>query len=402
MKMNNQQIYLNLVEFFVKIHGYALVAVNNGGADTWLINKTHQKYPLIRISIADAYLQDETYLQEVVTSIRQLVGIDSRIFDIYITNNSIDFQDDLREAVSFNQQTLQNDARFRTFKEIETIFSKPRQGKRYYKNKYVRQLMDMKVTTIVTVICAIMFLFEILLMQNYAEGPVIVFLGAIYKHMIYGGLEWWRLLTAGFLHGSFQHLFFNLLALSSVGRMCEQIYGSKKTLAILLFSIIIGSWAGLITTGPKVVTLGLSGGIYGLLAADILYLFQTKLIFVRTIGSQIMRMMIINILISFLPGVSLAGHLGGFIGGLLLSLYFSYPKREKQTRFSILASLAIIIAGLGFYSYHYDQHSEVVINNVAIGGEVVKIARDLHLDLYADQLEHRLTEYFETKDWSWE
>ena len=90
-------------------------------------------------------------------------------------------------------------------------------------------------------------------------------LGADYKMFTLGLRQFWRLLTTMFLHGSLNHLFMNMISLMTLGTLFETKYGHWKMLFTVLFCALIGSLTNGILTGNGL-TVGISGGLYGLLA----------------------------------------------------------------------------------------------------------------------------------------
>src|ERR1700693_2573264 len=90
--------------------------------------------------------------------------------------------------------------------------------------------------------------------------------GALYVH---GGLdqgEWWRLITAAFLHGSILHIGMNMVVLWIVGAPVEQAIGRGRFLVLYLVSGLAGS-AGALIFSPNAITVGASGAIFGILGA---------------------------------------------------------------------------------------------------------------------------------------
>jgi rhomboid protease GluP len=188
------------------------------------------------------------------------------------------------------------------------------------------------------------------------------------------------------------HIFFNTFALLSLGPITEQIYGSKKMLLILLVSIISGSWLALILSPANVIGFGLSGGIFGLFGAIVLYYFQTGLIRERTVSRRITTLLIMNLMISLLPGVSFFGHLGGFIGGLLVSMAIINEPRWAQMKKSAIAALVALFIFFGVFSLRFDTNRTQVVPSVDIG--VVEAFRELGIDWYADHLENSIDRYY--------
>lgn len=129
--------------------------------------------------------------------------------------------------------------------------------------------------------------------------------------------DWWRVATFSFLHANFLHLALNTAGLLWLGRLLERRIGSRPVLAVFTGSAVASGFAGMLlgpllpTTG---VAIGASGAVCGLLAAALVIAFRTEKD--GPLRVPLIAAFAIIAAMSFLPGVSLAGHLGGFIGGL--------------------------------------------------------------------------------------
>lgn len=150
--------------------------------------------------------------------------------------------------------------------------------------------------------------------------------------------DYWRLLGSAFLHIGLLHLAGNLLALAIVGPALERVFGWWRFLAIYLVSALGGSVAVYLFGSPFGAVAGASGAIYGLFAAT--------LIVVRKLGLDARFMVLavaLNFAVSFAPGISLLGHLGGFVTGGLLTLAMVYAPKASRTSLQILA-VGVIVA----------------------------------------------------------
>ena len=137
--------------------------------------------------------------------------------------------------------------------------------------------------------------------------------------------EWWRLITSAFLHAGIFHLATNMLGLYWLGRVLELLIGSWRYLLLYLASALSGAAGALWLSGPYDVTVGASGAIFGILGA-LLVLERRGAI---NTGGQIIALIVLNLLISFLPGISIGGHIGGFIGGAILMLLYLQFRRSN-------------------------------------------------------------------------
>jgi membrane associated rhomboid family serine protease len=131
--------------------------------------------------------------------------------------------------------------------------------------------------------------------------------------------DWWRLLTAAFLHGSILHIGLNMFVLYLVGGAVESYMGPVRYLALYLVSGLAGS-AGALVVDPTQVTVGASGAIYGIFGALLIIEYSQT----GSLAGQAMTLIAINLALSFtIPGISWGGHVGGLIGGILATLAIS-------------------------------------------------------------------------------
>ena len=134
--------------------------------------------------------------------------------------------------------------------------------------------------------------------------------------------EYYRLITVALLHGGLWHLAFNLYALHALGTLVEGYFGRNKYALILMVSLLSGSTLSVLFNPAYVYSIGASGMIFGLFGA-------LALIGKRT-GMEWRSVLIIvglNFAIGFvLGGVDWRGHLGGLIGGTLITAVLNRTK----------------------------------------------------------------------------
>jgi membrane associated rhomboid family serine protease len=165
---------------------------------------------------------------------------------------------------------------------------------------------------------------------DLAQMPVLVQLG-----------EWWRPLTAAFLHIGPVHLVMNMLALLLFGSELERQLGRWRFLGVYLVSVLGGAAAIQLFGQPGGYVAGASTAIYGLLGAlGVLMLAQ------RQDVRGLLTLLAINVFISFLPGVSLLGHLGGLVAGALAAGVLLVTRRRAPLQLPGLALLGVVLAVL--------------------------------------------------------
>jgi membrane associated rhomboid family serine protease len=139
--------------------------------------------------------------------------------------------------------------------------------------------------------------------------------------------QYYRLLTAGFLHLDFLHIGSNMLVLYFVGRMLEPAIGRVRFVAIYFVGLFAGSLGALLFS-PLSETVGASGAIFGLLGAAFIELRHRGIDpWQSGIGGTIVLNLVLTLSIS---GISIGGHIGGLIGGGLAATIWHYADRRRR------------------------------------------------------------------------
>jgi len=154
-----------------------------------------------------------------------------------------------------------------------------------------------------------------------ADRETIIEAGALVRERVLAG-EWWRLMSAMFLHGGFDHIFGNIVVLYIVGLACEHAFGGARTAVVYFASGIAGGLLSMaMGPGPSV---GASGAIFGVIAAVIVVLYRWQdRFFVRDkrIGFVLLIWAGWQILTGLAnPFIDNFAHLGGLAGGALAAL----------------------------------------------------------------------------------
>ncbi|MEW9094096.1 MAG: rhomboid family intramembrane serine protease [Clostridiaceae bacterium] len=185
-----------------------------------------------------------------------------------------------------------------------------------------RGLEKATITYIFIGINIFMYIITAFLSGNLIDSNVnvLVFLGAKFNPLIDRG-QYYRLLTCTFLHGGIVHLGFNMYALYSIGPFVEKVYGKWKYAFIYLVSGIVSSTFSYMFS-PSI-SIGASGSIFGLLGACAVMALKYKDRIGRGFINNIMSVIFINLIIGFsIANVDNLGHIGGLIGGLIISFIF--------------------------------------------------------------------------------
>jgi membrane associated rhomboid family serine protease len=158
--------------------------------------------------------------------------------------------------------------------------------------------------------------------------------------------QWYRIITSAFVHAGLIHLIFNMIVLWWLGGALERYAGSLRFSGIYLASVIWGAFGALLFA-PDALTVGASGGIYGLMAALLVLERQQG---IALLGSSVGIFLLLNLGITFvIPGISIGGHLGGLVGGFLAALVLSGLGRGHMAYGrlapAIMTGMALVLAG---------------------------------------------------------
>jgi rhomboid protease GluP len=194
--------------------------------------------------------------------------------------------------------------------------------------KFIYFLKQSPMTAGILILNLIMYLLTTISGQgnfwNGADTSTLIQFGAQYGPYVSNG-EWYRLITANFLHGGLMHLFFNSYALFYFGIIVERVYTSQKFVFIYLLSGLAGNLLTQVFYSA-VPSVGASGAIFGLIglmfSAGINGSIQGRL--KGFAGTALLPMILINLFLGFtVPGINNIAHIGGLATGFLLGFVLS-------------------------------------------------------------------------------
>lgn len=148
----------------------------------------------------------------------------------------------------------------------------------------------------------------------------------------------WQLLTSAFTHLDLWHIGFNMVALWVLGPQLEQVLGRTRFLAVYFLAALSGSALVYWLSDLNTPTIGASGALFGLMGALLVIAHK-----VRGNVSQLMMWIGLNFLITVVGRsfISWQGHLGGFLGGLLLAAAFVYAPKASRSRWQLVGGAAL-------------------------------------------------------------
>lgn len=369
--------------------GYRIIRLKDNLQEIWLENIVHKQFPLIRVKRKDIdwsnWLRND--LKQTILNADQIRKRFFRnkfqVLNIYFTSlPPVDSYEQLVNrpvqmkkiktmmySVLFDVSHLQD-----SFQELWKVIGKNPFGqiKEEYTDDEVETLKRLVLQEITeaenkerqlfnrskpfftyVLIVAIVLMYIILEMFGGSTNPyVLLYFGAKYNPSILNG-EWWRFFTPMFLHVGFFHLFMNGLALYYLGISVERIFGRIRFLFIYLFAGFFSTLVSFIFSPDM--SAGASGAIFGLFGALLFFGIEHKQTFYRTIGPNIIALIIMNVIIGFIiPSIDISGHIGGIIGGFLAAGITQLPNGKVRWKSLIFLTVTILLTAIGlYYGYHF-------------------------------------------------
>lgn len=193
------------------------------------------------------------------------------------------------------------------------------------------------------------------------DAQTLVDFGAKYFGQPPYSSQWWRLVTAGFLHGGLMHIAMNMWGFLYVGVQVDEVYGTSRYVFIYLttsaFGFLASAW-----WSPDVPSIGASAGIFGLIGAMIALGFRDRSEFGTMIRSLYTRWALYGLAFGILPsliGISFmdnAAHLGGITSGFALGYLAGTPRMARpwmEMFWRVAAGAAVLITALCFVKMYF-------------------------------------------------
>ena len=217
------------------------------------------------------------------------------------------------------------------------------------------------------------------------DTETLISFGAKFNPLIQDG-EWWRFFSSMFLHIGIFHLLMNSLALFFLGGAVERIYGTTRFFFVYFIAGLTGSIASFVFN--EQVSAGASGAIFGCFGALLYFGMMHKRLFFRTMGMNVIVILLINLLFGFtVPMIDNGAHIGGLIGGFAASAVVGLPKQSKGGR-QLIALLVTITAltGLLYYGYTKELTSQSYAPYLQIGIEYLQEDEPAQASAYFERI----------------
>ena len=343
------EISMKLLHYFITKLNYSPIIVQGVENEIWLQN-LDEEYKVIRI--VNNYIHNDEQLDfDAVKTNRMVRQIKRKTFTFKIkvlsiltdigenvdttkTYDNIDLvfikdEKDLKKNKFLKEKFPElsknleyTEEGFQLFLKITTEINKKNRSEAM-ENDNIFQKKKIIITYVIMGILTLIFLFSIFgydqwLVYHFATNGAFIRSGEIY-----------RLLTGTMIHVDMMHLFCNCYSLYVVGSQIENFYGRKKFMGIYLFSGLCGSLLSIAMHDTY--SIGASGAIFGLLGAYAYFGYHYRVYFGTVILRQIAPVIIINLAIGFMvTGIDNFAHIGGLIGGFLISMAVGVNSKDSK------------------------------------------------------------------------
>jgi rhomboid protease GluP len=179
------------------------------------------------------------------------------------------------------------------------------------------------------------------------DGRTLFDFGAKLRDAIFLG-QWWRLVTAGFLHGGALHILMNSWVLFDLGAQVEQIYGASRMIVFYFAATVFGFFASSLWYAG--LSVGASAGLFGMIGAMIALGVRYKSSIGAAIRGLYIRWAIYGLILGLLPGLRLdnAAHFGGLAAGFCVAYLAGIPsvvntRGERLWKMAAYAAILITV-----------------------------------------------------------
>lgn len=368
-----EEIVMKLLHYFITEKNYNPVILRGAKNEIWLEN-LDEKYEIIRI--VSNYIHNEDQLSFDMFKTKRIVK-DIKKKTLNYKLNVLSIFTDLGDSVKLTSQedidciNIKNEEDlkkynfiYETFPDINEKLKHDEKGMELFAkittdiNKKSKEEVDKMnkifksntpvLTIMLITINVLIFLYGLFFDKN----SMLINNFALYGPYVRGG-DYYRLISSAFLHVSLFHLLVNMYSLYIIGSQIENFFGKTKYIVIYLFSAIMGSLFSMLFT--RGVSIGASGAIFGLLGAMLYFGYFYRIYLGNTITSQILPVILINLLIGFSSSsIDNFAHIGGLVGGIIITMALGVKdKADKNSRLKGIIFTTVIFLFLIYMNFIY-------------------------------------------------
>ena len=363
-------IVMKLLHYFITEKNYNPIILQGAENEIWLENM-ESDLKLIRINLNyihnEEQLKTDTYkAQSIMKSIKK----STLSFNMNMLNLLLDTGESVKIFDTKNIETIKVDEinDFKSNKFVGEFFPKVKDAdlsdqvdpveffkltedmnqKTIKNEKKLAKIFSPKkpVVTYALIVLNIMVYLYMLLYDG--DGSLSYNLANNYISLRSG--KYYTLITSMFLHADIIHIAFNMYALYILGPQVEKYYGKCKFLLIYFLSGILGNIFSCVFMDSNVFSICASGAIFGLLGSIAYFTYYYRATLQGLLRSQVVPVILLNLVIGLLiPGIDVSAHLGGLIGGVLISMAIGIG--DKGRRSDQINGIIVYVLMMAFMIY---------------------------------------------------
>ena len=369
----SDEIVMKLLHYFITEKGYNPIVLHGAKDEIWLEN-LNSDYKIVRI-VSNYIHNNEQFdfdlfkTKKIVKKIQKpTFSLNMNALSIFINlGENVNIKETYRNIDIVNLKEFDDIKQYKTVMEVfpdiikkskikekgmELFFKLTSEINKKNEQEGIKAEEIFKpkkpiITVSLIIINVIVFILMYILGKGSQDAFTLIKFGAFQKDLILGG-EYYRLITSAFLHIGIFHLLFNCYALYVIGRQLESFLGKIKFLIIYLVSALCGSLMSMIF--PISISAGASGAIFGLLGSLLYFGYNYRVYLGTVLKSQIIPLILINLIFGFMvSGINNAAHIGGLIGGILITMSLGIKYKSKKSE--QINGIVLLSIFLGFLIY---------------------------------------------------
>ena len=369
----SDEIVMKLLHYFITEKGYNPIVLHGAKDEIWLEN-LNSDYKIVRI-VSNYIHNNEQFdfdlfkTKKIVKKIQKTTfSLNMNALSIFINlGENVNIKETYRNIDIVNLKEFDDIKQYKTVMEVFPDIIKKSKIKEKGMELFFKLTSEINKKNeqegikaeeifkpkkpIITVSLIIINVIVFILMYIFGKGSqdafTLIKFGAFQKDLILGG-EYYRLITSAFLHIGIFHLLFNCYALYVIGRQLESFLGKIKFLIIYIVSAHCGSLMSKIF--PISISAGASGAIFGLLGSLLYFGYNYRVYLGTVLKSQIIPLILINLIFGFMvSGINNAAHIGGLIGGILITMSLGIKYKSKKSE--QINGIVLLSLFLGFLIY---------------------------------------------------
>ncbi len=370
-KINKKDdIVLKILHYFITEEDYKPVIINGLDNEIWLENMEND-LKLIRIN--NNYIHNDEQLKNDMfkaKSIMRSIKKSTLSFNMNMLNLLLDTGDAVSMIDTKNVETIKVNklADFKKNKVVSEFFPKVKTAQLSEKTdpiEFFKLTEDMNEKTIknekklakifsqkkptITYLLIVINIMVYLFMALYDRTGELAFMFANNYLFVKSG-EFYRLFTSMFMHADIIHLAFNMYALYIIGPQVERYYGKLRFSLIYFVSGLLGALFSCVFMSANSYSIGASGAIFGLLGSIAYFTYYYRATLQGFLHSQIVPVILANLCLGlFIPNIDMSGHIGGLIGGILMSMAIGIG--DKGRRKDEINGIIVLVLMFIFMTY---------------------------------------------------